>query len=119
VSLARRLPPTLRQLLNHTSGLPDYTQSPGFWKQFESDPSGFVSSRKIVGWVAHEPLVFRPGSRYEYSNTDNIVVGLMAEHATSMPYGTLLRDLVFRPLGLTRTSFPTRTACRTRSSTVT
>jgi D-alanyl-D-alanine carboxypeptidase len=101
---------TLRQLLNHTSGLPDYTKSAGFRKQFATDPAGFVSPQKIIGWVADERVAFLPGSRYEYSNTDNIVVGLIAEHATGKPYGRLLRDLVFRPLGLRSTSFPTRLA---------
>jgi D-alanyl-D-alanine carboxypeptidase len=97
---------TLRQLLGHTSGLPDYTQSDGFRMQAESDPRGYVSPATILSWVEREPLVFAPGSRYEYSNTDNIVVGLMAERAGGRSYGRLLREIVFNPLGLTRTSFP-------------
>ena len=70
---------TVRQMLNHTSGLPDYTQSEGFRQQFVDDPAGFVSPRKLLSWVRADPLVFKPGRRYEYSNTDNIVVALMAE----------------------------------------
>jgi len=97
---------TLRRMLNHTSGLPDYTQSDGFRMQAEKDPQGFVSPARILGWVERDPLVFPPGSRYEYSNTDNIVVGLLAERVSGRPYGRLLREIVFRPLGLTRTSFP-------------
>ncbi len=101
---------TVRQLLNHTSGVPDYTQSPGFAKQFRTKPRGYVSPRRIVAWVARRPLVFRPGSRYEYSNTDNIIVGLIAERITSQPYGALLRTGVFDRLGLADTSFPTAVA---------
>jgi D-alanyl-D-alanine carboxypeptidase len=97
----------LRQLLNHTSGLPDYTQSDGFRQQFEDDPQGFVSPAKIIGWVENDPLEFEPGSEYRYSNTDNIVVGLMAERVTGRRYGRLLQKLVFDPLGLADTSFPT------------
>src|SRR5688572_4211921 len=67
---------TLRQLLNHTSGLPDYTQSDGFRMQFVNDPQGFVSPTTILSWVETDGVVFTPGSRYAYSNTDNIVVGL-------------------------------------------
>ena len=100
---------TVRQMLRHTSGLPDYTQSAGFRKQFEDDPGGFVSPRKILSWVAGDGLAFRPDSHYEYSNTDNIVVGLIAEKVTGRPYGRLLRGIVFRPLGLSQTSFPVRT----------
>jgi D-alanyl-D-alanine carboxypeptidase len=56
--------------------------------------------------VEHDPLEFDPGSEYRYSNTDNIVVGLMAERVTGRPYGHLLREIVFDPLGLAQTSFP-------------
>ena len=97
---------SLRQLLNHTSGVPDYTESDGFRQQFEDDPQGFVSPAKIIGWVEDDPLDFDPGTDYRYSNTDNIVVGLMAERVTGKPYGGLLRKLVFDPLDLGETSFP-------------
>ncbi len=98
---------TVRQLLNHTSGLPDYTQSDGFRQQFEDDPGGFVSPQKIISWVENDGLVFPAGSRYEYSNTDNIVLGLLAQKVTGKSYGRLLREIVFEPLSLRRTSFPT------------
>jgi D-alanyl-D-alanine carboxypeptidase len=97
---------TVRQMLNHTSGIPDYTQSDGFRRQFQTDPGGFVSPATIVGWVERDPLVFAPGTRYAYSNTDNIVVGLMAEKVSGRTYSALLRDIVFRPLGLEQTSLP-------------
>jgi D-alanyl-D-alanine carboxypeptidase len=99
---------TIRQMLNHTSGLPDYTRSDAFAKQARTDPRGYVAPTEIVGWVRNEPLEFAPGSKYEYSNTDNIVVGLVAEAITGSPYGTLLQDIVFGPAGLTQTTFPTR-----------
>jgi D-alanyl-D-alanine carboxypeptidase len=101
---------TVRRMLNHTSGLPDYTQSEGFAQQFADDPGGYVSPRKILSWVRADPLVFKPGRRYEYSNTDNIVVALMAEKVSHRPYARLLEGIVFEPLGLTQTSFPIRPA---------
>src|SRR4051794_40555868 len=101
---------TVRQLLNHTSGVPDYTASAGFRKQFEQHPREFVPPRKIIAWVEHDPLVFSPGTRYAYSNTDNIVIGLMARKITGRSYASLLRRIVFRPLHLRRTSFPRTTA---------
>jgi D-alanyl-D-alanine carboxypeptidase len=97
---------TVRQMLGHTSGLPDYTKSAGFGKQFQDDPGGYVSPDKVIGWVRGDPLVFTPGTRYEYSNTDNIVVGLIAEKVSGMSYPRLLRKFVFQPLRLTQTSFP-------------
>jgi D-alanyl-D-alanine carboxypeptidase len=101
---------TVRQMLNHTSGLPDYTQSKGFAKQAETNPRGFVSPSKIIGWVRAAPLEFAPGSRYEYSNTDNIVIGLIVEAITGRSYGEILEDVVFGPAKLSQTSFPTKPA---------
>jgi D-alanyl-D-alanine carboxypeptidase len=101
---------TVRQMLNHTSGLPDYTKSKGFIRQAKKDPRGFVSPRKVIGWVRADPLEFAPGSRYEYSNTDNIVVGLIVEAITGQPYGQALEQIVFGPAGLNQTSFPTKLA---------
>src|SRR5829696_1091039 len=49
---------TVSQMLNHTSGLPDYTRSKGFARQAKSDPRGFVSPRKIIGWVRGKDLEF-------------------------------------------------------------
>ncbi len=99
---------TVREMLNHTSGLPDYTHSDGFLKQATLDPLGFVSPTTIIDWVRKDRLGFTPGSRYEYSNTDNIVVALIAEHVTRTSYGQLLSSLVFRPARLIQTTFPTR-----------
>ena len=101
---------TVRQLLNHTSGLPDYTQSRPFAEQARRHPRGFVSPLTVIGWVRAKPLLFAPGSKYEYSNTDNIVVGLIVEALTGKPYGAALREIVFGPARLRQTSFPTGVA---------
>jgi D-alanyl-D-alanine carboxypeptidase len=101
-------PVTVRQMLNHTSGLPDYTRSRGFARQAQRNPRGYVPPAGIIDWVRSDALEFPPGSRYEYSNTDNIVVGMIAEWATGQAYDDLLSALVFEPAGLTQTTFPTR-----------
>ncbi len=101
---------TVRQMLNHTSGLPDYTKSKGFAEQAKNDPRGFVSPSQIIDWVRAGPLEFAPGSRYEYSNTDNIVIGLIVEAVTGETYRAELKRIVFRPAKLHRTSFPSRVA---------
>ena len=99
---------TVREMLNHTSGLPDYTQSDGFRMQAMTNPRGYVSPMQIIGWVRKTDLRFTPGSRYEYSNTDNIVVGLIAQRVAGRSFGQLLSTIVFRPAGLRRTTFPAR-----------
>ncbi|MCX4767659.1 beta-lactamase family protein [Streptomyces sp. NBC_01275] len=97
---------TLRQLLNHTSGLPDYTRDAEFLRIVTADPRHRFDSRRLLDYVADEPLRFRPGSRYLYSNSDNIAVALMAEAVTRTPYEHLLEQLVYRPLDLRHTSLP-------------
>ncbi|WP_411151837.1 serine hydrolase domain-containing protein [Streptomyces sp. A30] len=97
---------TLRQLLNHTSGLPDYTDDPAFLEEVIADPRHRFNSRRLLDYVADEPLRFRPGSQYRYSNSDNIAVALMAEAVTGTPYEQLLRELVYEPLRLRDTSLP-------------
>ncbi|SEL84950.1 serine hydrolase domain-containing protein [Streptacidiphilus jiangxiensis] len=113
-TLAQRLPHlparwgkvTLRQLLQHTSGLPDYSRSPAFVNILRSDPHHRFDSRRLLDFVADKPLEFTPGTRYAYSNSDNIAVALMAEAATHERYETLLERLVYAPLGLDATSLP-------------
>ncbi|WP_190089291.1 serine hydrolase domain-containing protein [Streptomyces melanogenes] len=113
-TIGRRLPQlpaawhkvTLRQLLNHTSGLPDFTTSAEFRRILGEDPHHVFDSRKLLDFAAGQPLAFRPGSRYQYSNSDNIAVALMAEAATGHRYEDLLKHLVYRPLGLRQTSLP-------------
>ncbi|WP_330294725.1 serine hydrolase domain-containing protein [Streptomyces sp. NBC_00503] len=97
---------TLRQLLHHTSGLPDYSASQGFIDIISEDPRHRFDSRHLLEFVADEDLEFRPGSRYQYSNSDNIAVALMAEAATGRRYESLLRELVYEPLGMDATSLP-------------
>ncbi|MEU9201200.1 serine hydrolase domain-containing protein [Streptomyces sp. NPDC048332] len=97
---------TLRQLLNHTSGLPDYSTDPEFLSLLTADPRRRFDSRRLLDFVAAEPLAFRPGTRYAYSNSDNIAVALMTEAVTGRRYEDLLSQLVYRPLRMSGTSLP-------------
>jgi D-alanyl-D-alanine carboxypeptidase len=98
---------TLRQLLAHTSGLPDFTQDKAFLATLRRVPHMiFLPHAALLTYVENDPLSFAPGSRFHYSNSDNIVVALMAEVATGRPYAQLLASEVFSPLGLNLTSLP-------------
>jgi D-alanyl-D-alanine carboxypeptidase len=99
-------PVTLAQALQHTGGLPEYIRSPAFLERITSDPTAYLSPQDIVGLVRDAPLDFPPGSRYAYSDTDNVVAALMAEGATGRSYDGLLARVVYRPLGLRETSLP-------------
>jgi D-alanyl-D-alanine carboxypeptidase len=95
---------TLGQLLNHTSGLPNFTNAPGWQRAVQEGE--YLSPMDLIGLVSAQPLAFPPGSNYAYSNTDNTVVALFAEMATGLSYELLLYQLVFDPLHLRRTVMP-------------
>ncbi len=97
---------TLGQALHHTGGLPDYIHSDRFIEDFVADFQRYFSPEELLSYVKDEPLTHRRGSTYEYSDTDNIVVALMAEKATGAKYEKLLKRLVYRKLKLKRTSLP-------------
>jgi D-alanyl-D-alanine carboxypeptidase len=97
---------TLRQLLGHTSGLPDYTASDGFKESLREHPHAPPSPLELLHFVWDKGLAFPPGSRFRYSNSDNVVVALLAEAATHRTYNRLLSWYVYRPLHLTHTNLP-------------
>jgi D-alanyl-D-alanine carboxypeptidase len=97
---------TVAQLLQHTSGLPDYIHSEALVEAVTKDPTAYLSPTQITGFVKRDPLEFRPGSRYHYSDTDNIAAGLMEEAAAGVPYERLLKQVAFGPLGMRSSSLP-------------
>jgi D-alanyl-D-alanine carboxypeptidase len=97
---------TLRELLQHTSGLPEYIQAPAFGEQLNADPTRYFSPTELTGFVREAPLEFIPGSKYHYSDTDNIAAALMQETATGLSYQDLLAKFVFKPLRMRSSSLP-------------
>ncbi|HSK83233.1 MAG TPA: serine hydrolase domain-containing protein [Rubrobacter sp.] len=100
---------TLRQLLNHSSGLPDFSQSDAFRDALLASLTQAPLPEKLLTYAYDlnrgEPL-FEPGTRYRYSNSDNIAVALMVEDATGKTYEEQLKKQVYEPLGLRKTSLP-------------
>ena len=96
---------TLRELLQHTSGIPDFSQTRAFQKALLKS---LLKAPPAASSAVLRPkkLNFPRGSRYEYSNSDNIIVALMAEAATGQSYEKELQQRVFAPLGLDHTSLP-------------
>jgi CubicO group peptidase (beta-lactamase class C family) len=84
---------TVRHLLTHTSGIAEYTDSA---VNFRRD----YSEQELVAIAAGLPLLFRPGDRWSYSNTGYLLLGAIVHRVTGVFYGDLLRDEIFRPLGM-------------------
>jgi CubicO group peptidase (beta-lactamase class C family) len=88
---------TIRQLLSHTSGYQDY------WPQDYVMPMMLqpVTARKILDQWARKPLDFDPGTKWQYSNTNYVIAGLIIEKASGKPLLQFLQEKVFSPLGMT------------------
>jgi D-alanyl-D-alanine carboxypeptidase len=113
-TVGRRLPQsparwhdiTVRELMAHTSGLPDYIHTDAFVKDFTASPDRAPSPQTLLGYIRNEPLAFRPGTEYAYSNSDNIAVGPIIQAVTKQPFEQVLQQRVLNPLGLHGTSLP-------------
>ena len=82
---------TVRQLLTHTSGVAEYTDSTFDYRRDYTED-------QLVKFAASRPLDFRPGERWSYSNTGYLLLGVLIHRVTGRFYGDLLRDSVFQPL---------------------
>jgi D-alanyl-D-alanine carboxypeptidase len=91
---------TIRMLLNHTSGIFDYTADPDWNAAVFADPDRHWSPQELVAvGTAHSPL-FPPGQGLAYSNTGYILIGLVLEKVTGQPVQDLMWQRVVRPLHL-------------------
>lgn len=98
---------TLRMLLNHTSGLFDYTEDPAVLPSIlGKDQRSWTSAQLLALGVRHDPL-FAPGTAWAYSNTDYAAIGAVLEKATGRSLAALVRDRIARPLRLEHTYYAT------------
>jgi CubicO group peptidase (beta-lactamase class C family) len=87
---------TIRQLLSHTSGYQDY------WPQDYVMPMMLqpVTLQKILDQWARKPLDFDPGTKWQYSNTNYVIAGLIVEKASGQPLLQFLQEKIFSPLNM-------------------
>ena len=95
----------LRNLLNHTSGIPNYMALEPWRGTVARNPRAVISPRRLVSSAASLPLEFPPGSRASYSNTNYLVLGEILQRITGRSVGALLRERIFTPLELTATRY--------------
>jgi D-alanyl-D-alanine carboxypeptidase len=92
----------IRQLLNHTSGVRNYSSLPGF---VESTIRQDMSTTQIVALFRDESPDFAPGKNWAYSNSGYVLVGAVIEAVTGMPWHAYLSQALFRPLGMNHTGY--------------
>ncbi|MGW7438580.1 serine hydrolase domain-containing protein [Streptomyces sp. NPDC054849] len=98
---------TLRELAGMRSGLFNYSEDPDFDKAFTSDPDRRFTPRQLLDYSFKHPVNFAPGEKFEYSNTNLILLGLVIEKITGRPLSQVIDQNVVGPAGLRRTLFPT------------
>ena len=98
---------TVRQLLQHTSGLPEYTDY-----YFSSNAAAleniqhYIPARDLLDVALSKPAAFEPGTQWSYSNTNYIVLGMLIERVSQRPVGEQIDQRIIKRLGLSHTYFP-------------
>ncbi|MFD3538180.1 serine hydrolase domain-containing protein [Streptomyces sp. NPDC058662] len=93
---------TVRQLLQHTSGLPEY----GTYIPDDVLAHRYFEPRELLDIALEHKAVFEPGKRWSYSNTNYVVAGLLIQKVTGRPLAEEIDRRIVRPLGLRHTYFP-------------
>jgi D-alanyl-D-alanine carboxypeptidase len=98
---------TVRQVLQHTSGLYNYTDAlPLNPDEFEKIRYKHWSPQELLAISTSKPLDFAPGTKWSYSNTNYIVAGLLVEKLTGKPYEKSVEQRILKPLRLNDTEVP-------------
>jgi CubicO group peptidase (beta-lactamase class C family) len=91
---------TLHQLLSHTSGIFDFTNDEALMKG-RDEPR---TQTQVVAAFSSRPLLFEPGTKFDYSNSNYFLLGMVIEKVTGHSYAEYMQAHVFGPAGMTRTS---------------
>jgi CubicO group peptidase (beta-lactamase class C family) len=93
---------TIQHLLTHTSGVYNYTNDREFMKNRSAKP---IARDSLLALFRNKPLDFKPGEKYNYSNSGYILLGYIIEKITGQSYFQVVRDNIFRPLHMDHSGF--------------
>lgn len=93
---------TIHQLLNHTSGIPSYTDLPTFMKDEVRNP---YRVKEVIEKFCSGDLEFEPGSKWKYDNSGYFILGAVIEEVTGKPYEAVLKENILDPLGMNSTGY--------------
>jgi D-alanyl-D-alanine carboxypeptidase len=98
---------TVRDLLNHTTGLYDYLEDRNFVNRAYQQPNRSWAPHELVEYAIQFPAAFRPGAKgaWDYSSTNYVILGMIAEQVTGRSLAVEMRQRIFDPLELTGTFF--------------
>ena len=95
---------TVRMLLNQTSGVPEYNSHPAFVSQVLMNPEKYFTANDCLKSIAAEELQFAPGSKYKYTNTNYLLLSLIADVITG-DHAAFIKKNIFDPLHLKNTFY--------------
>jgi D-alanyl-D-alanine carboxypeptidase len=98
---------TLRQLAGMRSGLYNYSEDPDFDKALTSHPQRPFTPQQLLAYSFKHPVLFPPGQKFSYSNTNLILLGLVVEKESGQHLGDYIEQHVLDPAGMKHTLFPT------------
>lgn len=90
----------VKHLLNHTSGIKSFTSMKQYYTQWMKEAA---TPEKLISYFKHEPLLFRPGSDYAYSNSNYLLLTFIAEKSSGKKLHVLLNEYIFKKLNLQHT----------------
>ncbi len=94
-------PVQIRHLLNHTSGIVDYTD----YLSYEETEGQPATPQQLVARFRDQPLSSTPGELYDYCNSGYVLLGLIIERTSGMSYADFIRKAIFEPLGMQNSGF--------------
>ncbi len=94
-------PITIKNLLTHTAGIPNYTEFPDFPKT----AAGETTADELINRFKDKPLQFALGEKYAYSNSGYYLLGMIIERASGKTYADFLQENIFAPLGMKQTGY--------------
>jgi D-alanyl-D-alanine carboxypeptidase len=97
---------TLELLMKNRSGLYNYVGSPKLAEAFDKDPLKIWTPQELLSISFENPIQFRPNERFDYSNTNFILLGLVAEQIDKKPLAQIFKDRLFDPLKMNNTYLP-------------
>jgi D-alanyl-D-alanine carboxypeptidase len=95
---------TVRMLLNHTSGLPEYNYDPTYITRLLQNPKRLFTPAEYIDYVEKKKPLFEAGSKYMYLNFGYCLLSLIADHITG-DHAAFMRENIFKPLGLQHTFY--------------
>ncbi len=94
---------TVRNLLEHATGIPEHVRKPELWQRLRKDPDRTLSMPEALSYSFDDPPLFAPGAQFSYADTNFILLGMIIESVTGRPFYREAQRVLLGPLGLADT----------------